>query len=152
MSASNPVMGQWSLDRARQVDWSTILTLQVAENRPRRKDSSVTEYLVAKVGNDLVGCVAGRYKGEVGYLYGLVVGRQWRRRGIGHALTDQCLAHLQSQSATKVFALAMFWNVHFFKRHDFVVTKRSTLSNLMYLHEDFREEWGRHSALLCKTF
>jgi N-acetylglutamate synthase-like GNAT family acetyltransferase len=139
----------WRLSRAREEDWPAIVALQSAEHRPKHEGSRVSEYFVAKVGDDLVGCVAGRHSGGIGYLYGLVVGKNWRRRGIGHALTDKCLSHLQTRNASQVLALAMFWNVRFFKRHNFIVVKRSTFPGLMDLHGDFCEAWGCHSALLC---
>jgi N-acetylglutamate synthase-like GNAT family acetyltransferase len=142
----------WRLSRARERDWSAIVALQSAEHRPRHEDSTVSEYFVAKVGDELVGCVAGRYVGDIGYLYGLVVGKSWRRHGIGHALTAKCLSHLQTCNASQVLALAMFWNVRFFKQHKFIVVKRSTFPGLIELHRDFDEAWGRHSALLCVKF
>jgi N-acetylglutamate synthase-like GNAT family acetyltransferase len=142
----------WNLYKAHKADWPAIVDLQSAENRPMHQDSRVSEYFVAKVDHELVGCVAGRCKGEIGYLYGLVVRKEWRRQGIGHALTGQCLAHLQTRSAGQVFALAMFWNVRFFKGHRFIVVKRSTFPGLIGLHGDFCEAWGRRSALLCVKF
>jgi N-acetylglutamate synthase-like GNAT family acetyltransferase len=142
----------WQLSRARKRDWPSIAALQSEEHRPGHGDSTVSEYFVARVGDELVGCVAGRYSGGMGYLYGLVVGKSWRRHGIGHALTDKCLSHLQTRNASQVFALVMFWNVRFFKRHKFIVVKRSTFPGLIELHGDFGEAWGRHSALLCVKF
>jgi N-acetylglutamate synthase-like GNAT family acetyltransferase len=142
----------WSVLKARKGDWPAILSLQSLENRPAHKDAHLSEYFVAKVGNDLVGCVAGRHEGEAGYLYGLVVNRKWRKQGIGHALTDECLAYLRMRRAKTVFALAMFWNLRFFKKHKFVVAKRSAFPDLIDLHGDFREDWGRHSTLLCVKF
>jgi N-acetylglutamate synthase-like GNAT family acetyltransferase len=142
----------WRLSRACKQDWPAIVALQLAEHRPRHEDSRASDYVVAKVGDELVGCVAGRYSAGTGYLYGLVVGKKWRRHGIGHALTAECLSHLKTRSANRVFALSMFWNLRFFRRHSFVVVKRSEFPDLIDLHGDFREPWGRRSALICVTF
>jgi N-acetylglutamate synthase-like GNAT family acetyltransferase len=136
----------WRLSRARKQDWPAIVALQSAEHRPGREDSRVSDYFVAKVGDELVGSVAGRYSGGTGYLYGLVVGKKWRRHGIGHALTAECLSHLETRSANRVFALAMFWNLWFFKKHGFVVAKRSEFPDLIDLSDTrLRADAARNS-------
>jgi len=61
---------------------------------------------VAKVNDELVGCVAGRYKGGIGYLYGLVVRKEWRRQGIGHALS------VHSRARVSVGSMSTFLVVH----------------------------------------
>jgi N-acetylglutamate synthase-like GNAT family acetyltransferase len=142
----------WRLRRARKGDWSAILSLQSVENRPSRQDSTVSEYFVALVDRELVGCVAGRCEGGAGYLYGLVVAKKWRKKGIGHALTDICLAHLRRAKARAVFALSMFWNVRFFKNHGFVIVKRGLFPELVAVHADFAANWSRHSTLLSVKF
>lgn len=139
----------YEIRRARTEDWPAILRLQTAERRPQRLDSRVSDYCVVIVGTELVACIGARCKSEIAYLYGLVVTKTWRRRGIGHAITTFCIDRLCDAGATRVFALAMFWNVAFFQKHGFSVTKRSLYHGLSGIHGDFTEEWCRRSALLC---
>ena len=138
----------WRLRRARERDWHEILTIQSAANRPERQDSKCAEYIVATVGKEIVGCVAARCIGRDGYLYGLIVAKKWRRRGIGHALTAACIENMRESGATRIFLTAMFWNVRFFSEHGFSLTKRSLYPEIENLHGDFREKWGRRSAIL----
>lgn len=145
-SEQRPVL--WVLRRARQRDWHQILAIQSAANRPERQDSKCEEYIVGTVGKEIVGCVAGRCVGKDGYLHGLVVAKQWRRQGIGHALTSACVDSLGESGTTRIFLTAMFWNVRFFEKHGFSLTKRSLYPEIEHLHGDFREEWGRRSAIL----
>jgi len=146
--AKTPVRVAWRLRRATERDWPAILALQSAENRPHRQDSRVLDYIIALAGRELIGCVAGRCEGGTGYIYGLVVATRWRRRGIGHTLTNACLSHLRRSKAEAVFALSMFWNLGFFQKHEFVLVKRGSFPDLVALHGDFSAEWGRHSALI----
>lgn len=87
-------------------------------------------------------------RANLGYLYGLAVAKDWRRRGIGHALTQERLDWLASKSIKSVYVLAMFWNIRFFKKHGFVLVDRKIFSDLSHLHEDFSDRWSRRSALL----
>jgi len=142
----------YRIRKARTADWPDILRLQSLNNRPARRDSIVSDYFVAFVSDELVGSCAIRANADAGYLYGLVVSRQWRKRGIGHALTSECLGHLQSSQVRKVLALAMFWNIRFFRKHGFSVIKRTSLPNDAAIHHDFSEDWSRRSTLLCVDF
>lgn len=139
----------YRIRKARRPDWPKILRLNSQQNRPARKDSVVSEYFVAYAGAEIVGAAAIRLIRNTGYLYGLVVARDWRQRGIGHALISACLDHVRVVGGERVLAFAMFWNIRFFRRHRFYPIKRSSLSEPDSLHGDFTEEWCRHSALLC---
>ena len=125
-----------------------ILRLQSGENRPARRDSKVQEYFVADAGGQIVGCAAVRAKQNTGYLYGMVVNKAWRKRGIGHALTDARLTSLEKSGVTTAFGLSMFWNLRFFRKHGFTVVQRTAFPELQQLHGDFLEGWSRRSALI----
>lgn len=142
----------WRIRKARAADWSAILHLQSSQNRPMRRDSKASEYFVVFVDKELVGSAAVRCNCGIGYLYGLVVAKPWRRKGIGHALTDACLGHLRRTGVKGVLALAMFWNIRFFRKHGFSVVRRNSFPSLNAVHGDFSEEWCRRSTLLYVGF
>ncbi len=139
------------LRKARHNEWPAVLRLQSEEKRPSRRDSQISDYFVALAGDDLVGCVAVRAQGEMAYLYGLVVAKKWRQRGIGHALTDKCIDALRKKGVKRIYLLAMFWNIRFFSKHGFSLIDRQLRPQLACLHQDFIDTWARRSALLCLT-
>jgi len=139
---------EWSIRRARTEDAQSVLELQRQLNRPSRTDSEIAEYFLATSGEYVVGCAAVRKHGDVGYLYGLAVQKSWRRRGIGHALTQTRLDWLLAENAALAFVMAMFWNVRFFQKHGFCLTSRTEKSRLRSLHSDFTDAWSVRSALL----
>lgn len=143
-----PGMPAWSIRRATAQDRECIHELQERLSRPLRSDSVTSEYFVAVSGCQIVGCAAVRKRGNVGYLYGLVVDKSWRRQGIGHALTQTRLDWLRNQNVASAFVMAMFWNIRFFRKHRFVLTNRRNVAELESLHSDFADSWSRKSALL----
>jgi N-acetylglutamate synthase-like GNAT family acetyltransferase len=129
-------------------DQEAIEQLQKQLNRPARSDSVVSDYFVAESERQIIGCGAVRKRHTVGYLYGLGVHKDWRRRGIGHALTEARLDWLRSQQAERAFVLVMFWNVSFFRKRGFTLANRRSTENLGWLHGDFNDGWSKKSALL----
>ena len=138
----------WSIRRAKSTDWKSIQELQQRLNRPLRTDSVASEYFVAVSGAHIVGCAAVRKRGGIGYLYGLAVDKPWRRQGIGHALTEARLHWLREHATQVAFVMAMFWNIKFFRKHDFSLADRNGIAALDRLHSDFVDSWSRRSALL----
>jgi N-acetylglutamate synthase-like GNAT family acetyltransferase len=138
----------WTIRRASSDDLKSIVDLQLRSRRPRRTDSKTKEYFVAMVEQKIVGCAAVRKRKDLGYLYGLVVEKTWRRRGIGHALTHVRLDWLRHESAVRVFVLAMFWNIKFFRKHGFALVDKRKAHGLRRLHCDFEDAWSSRSALL----
>jgi len=147
-----PLAPNWKITRASDAAAAAILALQKALNRPSREDSLTSEYFVATTAETVIGCAAVRKNGDVGYLYGLAVDKAWRRRGIGHALTQERLDWLRSEAANSAYVLAMFWNVRFFKKHGFELIDRSLARELGQLHGDFSQSWSARSALLRRKF
>jgi N-acetylglutamate synthase-like GNAT family acetyltransferase len=145
---SKTEMPVWSIRRATTQDRQYITELQERLNRPLRSDSVTCEYFVAVNGRQIVGCAAVRKRGNVGYLYGLAVDKPWRRQGIGHALTQTRLEWLRNEQVRSAFVMAMFWNIRFFRKHGFILTKRRTMGAVQSLHSDFSDAWSRRSALL----
>lgn len=141
----------WLARSAALRDRKAIQRLQATENRPQRRELNVAEYIVASIGGEIVGCIAARCVDGIGYIYGLVVAKQWRKMGIGHFLTQRCIEQVVRAGATKVYILSMFWNVRFFKKHGFALVARSAILQLVMIHQDFGEAWGNRSALLCLT-
>lgn len=148
-STRKPLQLDWRIRRARPTEGNIIFELHKRLNRPSRSDSKAQEYFVAiGDGEQVVGCAAVRKRKNVGYLYGLAVDRTWRRRGIGHALTERRLEWLHSQNAAQAFVLSMFWNIKFFKKHGFSVVSKRQAEKLSALHSDFVDLWSSRSALL----
>jgi N-acetylglutamate synthase-like GNAT family acetyltransferase len=129
-------------------DRTDIVQLQERLHRPARSDSSILEYFVAECEGKIIGCAGVRKRNSFGYLYGLVVDKPWRRKGVGHALTQQRLDWLSHENVRSVFVLAMFWNVKFFKKHCFTLTDKEKSRMLAGLHRDFVDPWSSRSALL----
>lgn len=139
---------EWTIRRATQADSKRISSFQRLLNRPQRSESIASEYFLAEVDGEIIGCAAVRSREGTGYLYGLVVSKQWRRHGVGHALTHCRLDWLCERAAVKAFVLAMFWNIRFFKRHGFELADRRMKPSLANLHQDFVDKWSLHSVLL----
>lgn len=142
----------WIARNAILRDRSAIRQLQTTENRPRRTELNVTEYIVASTKEEIVGCIAARCADDIAYVYGLVVAKKWRRMGIGHFLTQRCIEQVVRAGATRIYLLSMFWNVRFFKKHGFALVARTAVPQLHTIHQDFGKAWGNRSALLCLTF
>jgi N-acetylglutamate synthase-like GNAT family acetyltransferase len=140
---------RFRIRKAHKRDWQRIAGLHSSHNRPIRRDPSISDYFVAFASDELIGTSAVHFKSDTGYLYGLVVARQWRKQGIGHALLYACLDHLRKARVKRVLALVMFWNIRFFRKHGFTLIKRTSIPAAVDIHEDFTQEWSRHSALLC---
>lgn len=138
-----------SIRLATDADAATINHFQRRLNRPERSDSKTVEYFIAEIDGEIAGCAAVRARESVGYLYGLVVDKDLRRRGIGHALTQCRLDCLRETGAHSAFVLAMFWNVRFFKRHGFEVVDKKRFTHLGSLHNDLTEKWSSRSTLLA---
>ena len=56
---------------------------------------------VAEVNGRLVGTILGGHDGRRGYVHHTAVHPDFRHRGIGQALVEQCLAALQAQNIFK---------------------------------------------------
>ena len=140
--------GRWLIRRATEDDSSAIELFHKAMRRPPRSDSVASEYFIAESLGKIVGCAAVRAQGRFGYLYGLAVDKTWRRQGIGHSLTQRRLDWLRETGAESAFVFAMFWNIHFFRRHGFKPIDRKRRFELAGFHQDFTETWNSRSALL----
>jgi len=66
--------------------------------------------LVARDGPDLVAAVLCGHDGRRGHLYHLAVAQTHRRKGLGRALVDQCLAGLRSQGIRRCYLLLLNHN------------------------------------------
>lgn len=138
----------WAIRRATETDSEAIADFHEMQHRPKRSDSVISEYFIAESSESIVGCVAVRDRGRFGYLYGLAVDKSWRRRGIGHALTQHCLEWLCERGVDAAFTFVMFWNIRFVKRHGFRLSDRKGVTDLVSLHHDFTDNWSSRSALM----
>lgn len=139
---------QWQIRKANAADGHAIQSFLETQQRPKRADLMVTEYFLAESLGQIVGCVAARAKAQVGYLYGLAVGKTWRRSGIGHELTQHGLESLWADGVADVFALVMFWNIKFVKKHGFERVDKANKTHLRDLHSDFLDSWAARSTLM----
>jgi N-acetylglutamate synthase-like GNAT family acetyltransferase len=146
MNASEPPV--WSIRKATTQDRESVDDLQSRVKRPPRSDSVINEYFVAMTERGIVGCAAVRKQEKRGYLYGLAVDKSWRKKGIGHALTQTRLDWLRDQDVASAFVMSMFWNIRFFRKHGFTLTNKGVTAELKQLHNDFSDSWSSRSALL----
>jgi ribosomal protein S18 acetylase RimI-like enzyme len=88
---------------------------------------------VAREGSQLVGAVLCGHDGRRGYLHHLAVAESHRRRGVGRALVQHCLARLRSIGidkchlfvyATNHTAIAFWDRIGWEQRGDLVVMSR----------------------------
>ena len=143
---------QWEIRRATDLDLDDVTAFQRSLNRPQRSENILSEYFLAEVKGEIIGCAAVRIREGVGYLYGLAVSKAWRRRGVGFELTQCRLNWLRKNAAFKAFVLTMFWNTRFFKRQGFELADRRLKASLATLHQDFADKWASHSVLLVLNF
>jgi N-acetylglutamate synthase-like GNAT family acetyltransferase len=142
------------ISRARHEDIADIQRLHQELRRPLRQQFEMEEYLVARVEGRLIGCAAvhlisSAKEGE-GYLYGLGVHKEFQRRGIGRALTEARIDLVRSFGGSQATALAMFWNVTFFRRLGFVTIPRDSPSTDMRKLSDFCDTRYRRSAVMLR--
>lgn len=147
----HPVQVTMTIRRATEADSKAIRSFQDEVNRPRRSDSIASEYFLAEMSGNILGCAAVRLREQIGYLYGLAVSKPWRRHGIGHALTACRLDWLRETEAVSAFVLAMFWNIGFFKQHGFERIDPRQKRDLGSLHQDFVDKWSARSVLLVSN-
>ena len=133
---------------AEKSDIPEIRDLYRATGRPRRRVVRCAEYFVAIEDRRLVGCAAVRPVGDGGYLYGLAVHSDYRRRRIGSALTVARLRRVRQRGGEVAIVLAMFWNVRFFKGLGFELIRRDGLPQAYRRVADLRDPLYRRSALL----
>ncbi len=135
-------------------DATEIQQIYLALGRPARAELLSEHYLVVREPTCLAGCAAVRLiatrERTQGYLYGLAVRNEFQRRGIGRALTEARLERIRCCGGTDAIALAMFWNVGFFRRLGFVTVRREELSLEVRELPDFRDTRYRRSAVVYK--
>jgi N-acetylglutamate synthase-like GNAT family acetyltransferase len=145
----------FDVSAARSDDLREIQAIYIALRRPQRPKVRLEDYFVALQGGSLVGCAAVQLvamdSGLEGYLYGLAVRREFQRQGIGAALTEARIERVQASHGTRVTALAMFWNVAFFKRLGFETVKRHDLLPAILELSDFVDVRYRRSAVVVRS-
>jgi N-acetylglutamate synthase-like GNAT family acetyltransferase len=129
-------------------DVREIRDLYRLTGRPRRGAVRCAEYFVAVKDRRVVGCAAVRPAGDGGYLYGLAVHPDYRRKRIGSALTVARLRRVRQDGGTVAIVLAMFWNMRFFKRLGFKLVRRDLLPPTLRRIADLRNPIYRRSAVL----
>ena len=65
---------------------------------------------VAEEGGDLAGVILAGQDGRRGYIYHMAVAEAYRRRGVGSALVEKCLAALKAEGIHKVALLVFRYN------------------------------------------
>lgn len=133
---------------ARRSDAPEIRELYRLTGRPRRGAVRCAEYFVSVEDRRVVGCAAVRAIGDGGYLYGLAVHPDYRRKRIGSALTLARLRRVRHDGGTVAIVLVMFWNVRFFKRLGFKLVPRDLLPHTFRRVADLRNPVYRRSAVL----
>lgn len=81
------------------------IVLREADQRPallRYLERNPGMSLAAEDGGRLIGCALAGHDGRRGYLYHVAVAPSHRRRGLGRALVERCLAELAREGIDKV--------------------------------------------------
>ena len=65
---------------------------------------------VAEEGGALAGAILAGQDGRRGYIYHMAVAKPFRRRGVGSALAEKCLAALRAEGINKVALLVFKYN------------------------------------------
>jgi N-acetylglutamate synthase-like GNAT family acetyltransferase len=136
-------------------DLCAIQEIYTALRRPKRTRLCLDEYLVARGDGQVIGC-AGLQLIKVGsdcegYLYGLAVRKEYQRKGIGAALTEARIATVRKSHGTRATALAMFWNVAFFRILGFSTIRRSELPPAILALDDLVSARYRRSAVMVRS-
>ena len=144
----------FDVSSARSGDISQIQESYLALRRPKRPDLRLEDYLVARHCGSLVGCAAVQLvmldSGLEGYLYGLAVRKEFQRKGIGAALTEARMERVRANDGTRGIALAMFWNIGFFKKLGFETVRRHDLLPAILELPDFVDVRYRRSAVVVR--
>lgn len=129
------------------VEW--IRSFSMLTRRPCRPTIRRLEYFVAWTGGERVGCSAVERVADGGYLYGLTVHPDYRRGGIGSALTRVRVERIGLWNGRFAVALAMFWNLRFFRGLGFEHVSKASLPEAVTRLPDFRNpELRRSTAVL----
>lgn len=118
--------------------------------RPARQTIRWCECFVAQVGRERVGCSAVERVAEGGYLYGLSVHPNYRRSGIGLALTQVRVERVQAWNGRFAAALVMFWNLRFFYSLGFKNVPKASLPEALTQLPDFRRPDLRRSTAVLR--
>lgn len=137
----------FSIRPASPSDRPAIRRMHRSLNRPERQ-IRISEYLVAAGNDQILGCAAVRLFPWGGYLYGLAVQHDSQRSGIGAALTRARMAAIRNSDGDLAVAMAMFWNVGFFRKLGFATVRRDELPSQIRRLADFRSPLYRRSAVL----
>jgi N-acetylglutamate synthase-like GNAT family acetyltransferase len=133
---------------ANDLEW--IRSFGLLTRRPARQTIRWQEYFVAQAGQERVGCAAVERVGGGGYLYGLAVHLDHRRSGIGSALTQVRVERVRAWNGKFAAALAMFWNLRFFRSLGFTNVPKASLPAAVTNLPDFRNPKLRRSVAVLK--
>jgi len=136
--------------QAEPSDGRWIVDLHRAMSRPLREGMDCSEYWLALSDERRVGCAGVSLLPDGGYLYGLSVLKSYRSQGIGAALTEARVERVRAHGGSFAFALAMFWNVRFFRRLGFDTFPRKDLPETVLRLSDLSNPLYRRSAVLLK--
>lgn len=148
-SADQPTI-EFEIRPAAHSDIAWIRSFVVLTRRPARATIHCCEYFVAQRAQERVGCAAVERLAEGGYLYGLAVHANHRRCGIGSALTRARVDRVRAWNGKFAVALAMFWNLRFFRALGFNNVSKALLPTAVTRLDDFRSPRLRHSAAVLK--
>ena len=102
-----PGAGSWIIRNARPADRETVLTLLRGSDLPTEgvDDRFPAGYLVVESGDGVVAVADLEGYRSFGLLRSLAVAPDWRRRGIGKALTERLLAAARTMGLEAVYLL-----------------------------------------------
>lgn len=142
---------QFEIRSACRADLAQIQDLYRSMRRPLRPILAAEEYLVASVQEKVVGCAGTHLLEGAGYLYGLAVSREYQRHGIGSSLTEARVDRVARSGGTTAIALAMFWNLRFFRSVGFELIRRADLPVCFSSIDDFKKPALSRSCVVARA-
>ena len=110
-----PEAGEWRLRTATSADRDVALALLRGANLPSEgvEDRFPDGYIVAESGGGVIAVAGLEPYGAFGLLRSMAVSPEWRRRGIGKALTERLLALGRTMGLEAVYLLTTTAQAYF---------------------------------------
>lgn len=134
---------------AKQTDVPAIEALLVASDLPTSGvKESLSGFLVAESGQQIVGVVGLEQCGRYGLLRSTAVAPQWRGKHIAKQLVEQVIARAEAEGIHALYLLTTTAE-RYFPSFGFTVTTRDTVPESIKATDEFREACPASATVMC---
>ena len=134
---------------AKQTDLPAIEALLVASDLPTSGvKESLSGFLVAESGQQIVGVVGLEQCGRYGLLRSTAVAPQWRGKHIAKQLVEQVIARAEAEGIHALYLLTTTAE-RYFPSFGFTVTTRDTVPESIKATDEFREACPASATVMC---